>query len=169
MKPRRTPPAPVRIDRGALADAESLADAALPQETGGILLGDRADGVVVVRRFLEVPDEAAGTTRYQRQHGPAQEALDRILGLEPPDSLLGYVGEWHSHPGPAGPSRQDVKELRASARRLKHPVALVALCREQGSWGPRAWTAHGRRARATTVIESDEADSVEEGDQHHEP
>jgi integrative and conjugative element protein (TIGR02256 family) len=143
----------VRIDSRALAQAEALAGAALPRETGGILLGHRVDAAVIVGQLLQVPDKEARPAKYLRRHALAQQALDRVMALERPDSPLGYVGEWHSHPGDVGPSRQDVKELRASARQLKDAVALVVLCREGHSWIARAWMAQGWRTWPSATIE----------------
>lgn len=127
----------------ALEEAGALANAALPNETGGILLGYRADGKVMVERFLEVPDEPAEPTSYGRRHAAAEEALGRVLGSEPQGSPLGYVGEWHSHPLPFDPSARDLREFRRSARATSPPIALVVLAHgpSDGSWIPRAWVA----------------------------
>jgi integrative and conjugative element protein (TIGR02256 family) len=164
--PWRSPSGSVRALGTALEDARRLAGAALPRETGGILLGYRRHGEVVVQCFLEVADEEAGPTRYRRRHEPAQAALDHELALQPPGSALGYVGEWHSHPGKAGPNRRDVRELGQSARQTRYPVALVVLFFDGASWTPLAWTAVGRRTRAARVIEvRDDGESIEGQDE----
>lgn len=154
----------VRVLSAALAEVRVIAEAAIPRETGGILLGHRGDdSEVIVRRFLEVPDEQAGPTQYRRRHAAAQAALDEVLALQPPGAVLGYVGEWHSHPGREGPNNQDVQELRECARRTRHAIALIVLSFEGQSWIPRAWAARGRRCRPVEAIEvpdkgSEEAD-----------
>ncbi len=141
----------VRVLETALANPRTLADAALPNETGGILLGHRRGQEVIVERFLEVPDEDATPTSYRRRHVEAQAALDALLAAEPPGSALGYVGEWHSHPGRAGASRRDVKQLRESADQTGAPVALMVLLADGRSWEPSAWIAIGRRTRRARV------------------
>lgn len=165
--PRGAQPGSVHIVDSALDEARTLAGAALPKETGGILLGHRRDGEVIVQRFLEVPDEEAGPTRYGRRYASAQAVLDVALTQLRPAFLLGYVGEWHSHPGKAGPSRQDVRELRQSARQTLHPIALIVLCFDGQSWSPGAWIARRRSSRPAEVIELLDGDS-EEADRENE-
>ena len=146
------PPWPVRVPEAALTKVRTLAHAALPKETGGILIGYRTDQEVIVERFLEIPDEDATPTSYRRRHAEAQAALDGVLASEPPGSLLGYVGEWHSHPGQAGPSRKDVRQLRHGAQQVVSPVALMVLLHDGHSWEPTSFIAHGPRSRRTSVV-----------------
>ena len=41
------------------------------------------------------------------------------------DDPIGYVGEWHSHPSPSGPSTVDRAAMRATARVSFNPIALL--------------------------------------------
>lgn len=55
---------------------------------------------------------------------------------------MGYVGEWHSHPLPCGPSGQDTREVRRISTLTPHPVALIVLTpMDGGGWGASAWIA----------------------------
>lgn len=101
--------------------------AALPRETGGILVGWRGGASrlsVTAMTAVVVVDPVAGRTAYELDRERAQRALDVSIahGL---DSRLGYVGEWHSHPAPQPPSSQDLHSLSDSARLASGPVALV--------------------------------------------
>lgn len=152
-----TPPRTVRIGRAALADATTTASAAMPTETGGILLGWREPDAIVVTRLVEVVDPDASHTTYTRSHAAAEAALQEALANAPSVDLVGYVGEWHVHPALQGPSRQDRRELRAVARRSPHAVALVVLAHagDVDSWSPAALTARSRLVRTARISEEE--------------
>lgn len=141
---RRTPvPVHLYSDAGAaLAEAASVAH---PRETGGLLLGWWDDGCVVVRDAIEVVDPAATSNSWSRDADVAQRALDAALaGHEHP--WLGYVGDWHSHPAPCGPSAQDRRAIRNASRQYTQPLVLL-IQRTDGTLDIDA--AHrGRRRRA---------------------
>lgn len=105
---------------------------ALPYETGGLLLGwYEADGGVWIDRAIEVPARTAGTHHYERTAEAAQAALDAALADEPEGSPIGYVGEWHTHPEPCGPSDVDLETLVALGQdRDSGPLVLV-VCAHQ--------------------------------------
>lgn len=151
MNRRRSasPPPAVHLWRDALAGATAAADGSHPYETGGILLGWRADPAVVVAAAIEVVDVGASPHRYRRHHAAAQAELAAALSVEPRDSPLGYVGEWHVHPTDHGPSWQDRREMAAISRRSGAPVALIVIAGRPSAWTLYALT--GWRGRTTTA------------------
>lgn len=104
----------VFYDDGLAAHLEALRQAALPNETGGVLLGyhDFNVGAIVLVDVLPAPsDSHASPGSFERgTYGLAkavQDAATRTAGI------VGYVGEWHSHPQghSAKPSRDDLIQL----------------------------------------------------------
>lgn len=97
----------------------------LPMETGGILLGYREDVNMVVTHALVVGGENATHTRYIRNDVRANSILAEFLAERAEDDPTGYIGEWHSHPAPQGPSQIDLGALRETAKTSNGPIALV--------------------------------------------
>jgi len=121
-------PIEVLLSGPVLAELSSAARAALPNETGGLLLGwwDTLDAVdaVIVRHAIEVPDSWATPVNWVRRPRAARTALSRALtALKHP--LLGYVGDWHSHPESCTASGQDQASLLRTSRQYEHPVLLL--------------------------------------------
>jgi integrative and conjugative element protein (TIGR02256 family) len=108
-----------------------FAERGLPYETGGILVGHRESNDIVVAEVLAVPAESAGTSHYRRDSTVADAVLQHYLQTS--DDLEGYVGEWHSHPAPAGPSDLDERTIAEIASVSGGPVALIvcAFSRDQ--------------------------------------
>jgi proteasome lid subunit RPN8/RPN11 len=111
-----------------LAEVRAAAGAALPRETGGLLLGwwDTRDAaeVIIVRHAIEVPDRRATPASWVRRPRAAQAELSRALAdLGHP--LLGYVGDWHSHPEAHTASRRDRASLLSTSLQYEHPVLLL--------------------------------------------
>jgi integrative and conjugative element protein (TIGR02256 family) len=86
----------------------------LPNETGGVLLGyhDFNVGAIVLVDALPAPsDSHASPGSFERGTSglvsAVQDASARTAGI------VGYVGEWHSHPRghSAKPSRDDLIQL----------------------------------------------------------
>lgn len=94
-------------------------------ERGGLLVGFREGSDILVEDILEVPDTRAGRTTYLRREGPARAALDAYLARPGTDKLVGYVGEWHTHPRPVGPSAVDEAAMRAMVRANRRTVGLI--------------------------------------------
>jgi integrative and conjugative element protein (TIGR02256 family) len=109
----------------ALRGADDAARAALPDETGGILLGFHTPDLIVVTRILLVPDPHSSRHSYLRHRLRAQAQMAANHTDLP--SIVGYVGEWHTHPADLGPSRTDARTLGATARLAASPVALIVL------------------------------------------
>jgi hypothetical protein len=96
-----------------------------PNEAGGILLGYWADANVVVTHALVVDGHPAATDRYIRDDVKANALLAEFLATRADDDPTGYVGEWHSHSAPSGPSPTDVAAMRAIAKTSDGPIALL--------------------------------------------
>ena len=95
------------------------------KEHGGILIGYRHGNDIAVDDILEVPDATAGRTNYLRRENPARQALSEYLERIGSDDVIGYVGEWHTHPAPLPPSPTDQHAMRAMTRKNRNSVALV--------------------------------------------
>jgi len=104
----------VFYDDGLAAHLKALRLAALPNETGGVLLGyhDFNVGAIVLADALPAPsDSHASPGSFERGTSglakAVQDASARTAGI------VGYVGEWHSHPRghSAKPSRDDLIQL----------------------------------------------------------
>lgn len=136
---------------------------ALPVETGGILLGYRADNGIVVTDLLVVPSPSATRHRYTRDDVEANALLKDWFVRHPDEPLIGYVGEWHSHTGIGPASGLDLESARATARAADGPIALV-VCAPR----PLVWLeafvlrkARFRRVRAERArVEVEEAQVV---------
>lgn len=107
-------------------------------EQGGILVGYRTAQGVHVEDALAVTDDAAGRAHYVRRAKPAQRTLAAYLRTS--DPLIGYVGEWHTHPLPAPPSPRDRRTMRLMAIRNRNPVALIVVALDQGLEKVRFYT-----------------------------
>lgn len=118
---------PARIELRHEAHEVIAAETAkrLPTETGGILLGYHESNTIVVTNALTIVSDRATTNQYVRDDVKANKLLKNFLAGRAIDDPTGYVGEWHSHPAPAGPSPIDVTALRAIAKTSDGPIALV--------------------------------------------
>lgn len=119
----------VFYDDGLAAHLTALRLAALPNETGGVLLGyhDFNVGAIVLVDALPAPsDSHASPGSFERGTSglvrAVQDASARTAGI------VGYVGEWHSHPRghSAKPSRDDLIQL-VELRLGMHGDGLPAL------------------------------------------
>jgi integrative and conjugative element protein (TIGR02256 family) len=125
------------------------------RETGGVLLGWRHDIGVYVHDVLHVPDTRARHTFYLRRHTPASEILEAAVTALPEGSPIGYVGEWHTHPAPTGPSWIDRREIRRISKQSPSSVGLLvcAYNARARTWAPTGLVAHrGRASRADVVL-----------------
>jgi integrative and conjugative element protein (TIGR02256 family) len=104
----------VFIDAGLEDKLRSLRQKGLPEETGGILLGyhDFNVNAVVLVDALPAPVDSLRSTAFfergiQGLATAVNNATRRTAGI------VGYVGEWHSHPEgySAAPSGQDLFQL----------------------------------------------------------
>jgi proteasome lid subunit RPN8/RPN11 len=125
----------VVIAKSALAAAERTASSRLPRETGGILLGIRADSDVYVADVVEVADDQSTGNRLVLREADREEALARYRSDVPPDCPFGYVGTWHSHPALTAGSSRDIRTLRHEAKTAQDLVAmLILISASDGVW-----------------------------------
>lgn len=104
----------VFYDDGLAAHLKSLRHAALPNETGGVLLGyhDFNVGAIVLVDALPAPsDSHASPGSFERGTSGLVKAVHNVSARTA--GIVGYVGEWHSHPPghSANPSREDLIQL----------------------------------------------------------
>lgn len=104
----------VYLDRGLEAELRHQREAALPNETGGILLGyhDLNVGALVLVAAIPAPGDSKSTPHsFERGleglKAIVEQAAHRTAGV------VRYVGEWHSHPRghSASPSSDDLYQL----------------------------------------------------------
>lgn len=137
------------LAKSALAAAERAATSRLPRETGGILLGVRADSDVYVADVVEVADDQSTGSRFVLREAAREEALARYLSDVPPDCPFGYVGTWHSHPALAAGSSRDTRTLRHEARTAQDLVAmLILMSAPNGVWLVEGAVGYRKRAIA---------------------
>src|SRR5580765_8179742 len=116
----------IEMHLAAVSRMRDALHAALPHETGGILIGWRDNGNVIITDALVVADDQADRTNYHRREARGAEVLNRYLSSAS-NALAGYVGEWHTHPEPSPPSATDLASIAAAASQTDAPVAIVVL------------------------------------------
>jgi integrative and conjugative element protein (TIGR02256 family) len=104
----------VYIDQGLEAKLHEMRTEKIPCETGGILLGyyDLSAGFLVVVDAMPAPPDSISTpTSFERGTEGVLERLEEVSQLTA--DIVGYIGEWHSHPPgySASPSRDDLLQL----------------------------------------------------------
>lgn len=119
---------------------------ALPDETGGILLGYRVGRDFTVTNALVVEGKRTNTS-YLRDDVEANRLLAEFLKDRTPTDPVGYIGEWHTHPGDVGPSSQDISSIRDIAKQQQDPLILLVY-----SVGA-SWTYSGRVAKRRPLIQ----------------
>lgn len=97
----------------------------LPFETGGILAGFRSENQVVITRASVVQDPRSGSTTYKLTASSATNALAKLKADAP--EVVGYVGDWHTHPADAPPSHLDRASMTKVARSSSDIIALLVL------------------------------------------
>lgn len=101
-------PVTIDITERAQDQLRDFGRAALPVETGGILLGCYVDARPVIVEAVEITDIDASETGYHLPEGAAQAAATTARDR---DGKIGYLGEWHSHPSGQGPSPLDIAAM----------------------------------------------------------
>lgn len=124
MATRRAGGVNVLVTREAITAAGAAGRRTLPRETGGILLGFRTPDLIVVTRALVVDDPASSGRTYLRHRRRAQALL---TAARQESGVIGYVGEWHTHPEDKPSSPTDLRALGKTARMTPSVVALLVL------------------------------------------
>jgi hypothetical protein len=101
-------PVTVDVTERALAELCARTLAALPNETGGVLLGFLDGERPVVVDAVEHVDPDATPCRYRLPAEETQRIVEEARGR---DDRLGYLGDWHTHPSGAGPSDLDTAAM----------------------------------------------------------
>ncbi len=128
-----------------------------PFESGGVLLGwceQDGDGVVVAGVLGPGPGATHKRTRFSPDTGWQRREIARVY--EASGRTLGYLGDWHSHPGgTATPSRRDERTARRIARsrsaRVPRPVILILPGRNE-SWSPAPYRLTDRSLRTMELF-----------------
>ncbi len=104
----------IGLDAGLRARIATMRNEALPNETGGILLGVvdiPARKILVADAAYAPTDSVSSPGGFTRGTDGVQEMIDR--GMAETQGQVRYVGEWHSHPPRAGvqPSITDLDQI----------------------------------------------------------
>lgn len=127
----------VRVSEGALAEVRTLADRALPFETGGIVLGTLTATGAWITTFVEVPAATPHLTRFRI---PAGRTHQIVVEAKASDERIGYLGDWHTHPADSGPSHIDLATLQDLAVGTFGRRRFLALVRRSDSrWFLDLW------------------------------
>lgn len=155
MRPSRAVTA-VELDRGAWQSIVEIASDSAGLETGGILLGYRVGDDVRVVVAEEIKDASATESSYNLKRDAAQERLDEVRRHLPEASQVGFVGDWHTHPKAAPPSRTDWSSLARLGRHYRERIVSVVVVRQDEGWNPYGLTVRRWRIRACAVRIVDE-------------
>jgi integrative and conjugative element protein (TIGR02256 family) len=108
-----------------------------PLETGGALAGFATPEMIVITHATGPgPSAERRRSSFQRDGEFTQEAVDQIF--EKTARCSDYIGEWHSHPAPVGPSTIDISAMAMISRspeyRCPKPIMVIA---QRSRW--RKW------------------------------
>lgn len=111
----------VFFDEGLQAKLFAERERNLPKETGGVLLGyfdQKLKSIFIVDVLMAPPDSQADVTGFTRGKQGLQAQLDECASRTA--NVVGYVGEWHSHPrgSSAQSSPMDVELLAHLALKM---------------------------------------------------
>jgi Prokaryotic E2 family A/ThiF family/Prokaryotic homologs of the JAB domain len=93
----------VRLQSEAVNDMQQRLKKASPKETGGLMIGiiHPKRRIIYVTRIMDAPPDSEGTEiSYRRGTRRLPQSVNRIK--ESSGGLLGFVGDWHSHPRGSG-------------------------------------------------------------------
>lgn len=112
----------IKYDVGFTDKIKAQRLSALPNETGGSLLGitDMKTKIIVLVDILPPPpDSESSPTHFIRGKDGQLEALKRVHGLTA--GIVDYVGDWHSHPNGCSvqPSADDRILLATLVRKMQ--------------------------------------------------
>ncbi len=125
LKCRNKPEWEVRIKSGIDTSLRELLDKSKPDETGGVLIGliNTNTRAIYITRAMKAPsDSISSPYAFVRGVSDIPDEIQQIHELT--GSMLGYVGEWHTHPkGTPSLSGQDL----LSIKKIKHNLDKVPM------------------------------------------
>lgn len=136
LKCRNKPEWEIRIKSGIDTNLKELLDNSKPNETGGFLIGliNTNTNTIYVTRTTKAPSDSISSP-YAFVRG-ISHIPDEILKIhELTGGIIGYVGEWHTHPNGAPTlSKQDLLSVGMIKRNLdKIPMpTFIMIVTEQG-------------------------------------
>ncbi|PFP43564.1 hypothetical protein COK01_29845 [Priestia megaterium] len=119
----------ISIDKKLMDEVYKLCHDALPNETGGILIGYYTDecNLAVITEILKAPSDSKGgpTWFYRGTHG-VKRRLDTLWK----EKRQFYIGEWHYHPNSSSKlSHQDIKQMTSISKSRSYncpePILLI--------------------------------------------
>lgn len=124
---------PFWLSEAAARLIRKAAREALPDETGGVLVGVSVEERPWVTEAILVPSPKSSPVYYELSGAERRAAVEGARGR---DCRQGYIGEWHSHTYDIGPSSLDRETMARLASEGgedgEHPVLLIARPREDG-------------------------------------
>ncbi|QSX23902.1 Mov34/MPN/PAD-1 family protein [Priestia megaterium] len=119
----------VSITQKLMIQIQKLCHSALPNETGGILIGYYTDecNLAVITKIIKAPsDSKSGPTWFYRGTYGIKQKLDALWK----DKKQFYIGEWHYHPNSSSKlSYQDIKQMTSIANSPSYscpePILLI--------------------------------------------
>lgn len=123
----------VRWDEGFIEQIRSLRYQALPNETGGILLGytdHQLKTISIVKGMPAPPDSISTPTSFIRGYEGQEEVL--LETRRRTAGIVDYIGDWHSHPPrhSSRPSSDDMNLLASLALTMANdglPVVMFIM------------------------------------------
>jgi proteasome lid subunit RPN8/RPN11 len=110
----------VRIAAHVVRDMHRRLKAAAPRETGGLMVGliHPKRRIIYVTRLVVAPaDSEASSAWFKRGTFKLPESISEIRKAS--GDLLGYIGDWHTHPRGSGRiSETDVKAMMKTKRKF---------------------------------------------------
>lgn len=132
------------VARTTLTRAVTAATCAGQKETGGVLVGFRADADVYVTDAIVVPADVATRVRYVTSEANREAALATFRAQHPHEDI-GYVGTWHSHLAWSRASPTDLRTLRSEAADAPDLVAMLIVTKSRRGWRSVAYIGHRER------------------------
>lgn len=99
LRCRNSPDWEVRIRSGIDNELKELLEKSKPNETGGVLVGliNKNRKTIYITRILKAPPDSV-TSPYAFRRGISDIPDDIKKIQELTGAMIGYVGEWHTHP-----------------------------------------------------------------------
>jgi integrative and conjugative element protein (TIGR02256 family) len=130
-----TPPL-VWLSDGLLDHLQAEAARRYPLETGGVLLGYRAENQWVVREVLGPGPRARHHRRYFEPDAAWHAEMIRAHFAQTEGREV-YIGDWHTHPD--GKLQLSGRDLRALRRIIRSPGAIAEPISALMAGGPQEW------------------------------